>query len=88
MFVDVGHSQTSVSVVSFVQGRLTVLGSDSDPNLGGRDFDAALLRRFIDDISSKHNVVVSSNPKAMLRLAQVAERTKKMLVHILSSSTV
>ncbi len=37
LFVDVGHSDTACSVVSFVKGRLCVLGEAHDEDLGGRN---------------------------------------------------
>jgi heat shock protein 4 len=45
-FVDMGHSNLQVSVVSFVKGKLVVKGTACDRNLGGRDFDEVLARHF------------------------------------------
>merc|ERR1719261_1341133 len=41
-FVDCGAMDTSVSIVSFVKGKLTVLATACDRHLGGRDFDMIL----------------------------------------------
>lgn len=44
VFLDMGNSDTTVSIVSFVKGKLTVLSTASDRHLGGRDFDELLVR--------------------------------------------
>ena len=42
LFVDIGESAYSVSVVSFTKAKLTTLSTQWDRNLGGRDFDLAI----------------------------------------------
>ena len=54
LFVDVGHSDTGASVVSFVKGRLCVLGEAFDANLGGRNIDHALADHFAEQFAAKH----------------------------------
>jgi molecular chaperone DnaK (HSP70) len=44
MFIDMGHSGYTVSIVSFVQGKLQVESVAYDRFLGGRNFDMALAR--------------------------------------------
>lgn len=39
LFIDIGHSNTNVALVSFTEGKLQVLAHASDRHLGGRDFD-------------------------------------------------
>merc|ERR1712198_590820 len=38
VFVDMGHSALQVSVAAFNKGKIKILATASDPNLGGRDF--------------------------------------------------
>ena len=38
-FVDVGHSKTTITIASFKKGEAKILVTNSDRNLGGRDFD-------------------------------------------------
>jgi len=45
-FVDCGAMDTTVSIVSFVKGKLTVLATAYDRHLGGRDFDMILAEHF------------------------------------------
>ncbi|KAF9231839.1 Hsp70 protein-domain-containing protein [Melanogaster broomeanus] len=71
MFVDVGHSSMSVSVVAFTKGQLVVKGSAYDRHLGGRDIDYALLQHFAKEFKTKYKIDVMSNPEATFRLAKV-----------------
>lgn len=79
IFVDVGHSSLSVSVVAFSKGQLTVKSSAYDRNLGGRDIDFALVKHFSEEFKEKYKIDVLSNPKATFRLAAGCERLKKVL---------
>jgi hypothetical protein len=53
MFIDMGEASTNVAVVAFAQGKLNVLATASERNLGGRDFDLLLvggaLRQCMDE---------------------------------------
>ncbi|KAI6037550.1 heat shock protein 70 family [Pisolithus marmoratus] len=79
MFVDVGHSSMSVSVVAFAKGQLVVKGTGYDRHLGGRDIDYALLQHFAAQFKQKYKIDVLSSPKATFRLAVACERLKKVL---------
>lgn len=79
VFVDVGHSSLSVSVVAFSKGQLTVLSTAFDRNLGGRDIDYALVQHFSEEFKGKYKIDVLSNPKATFRLAAGCEKLKKVL---------
>ncbi|KAG6336640.1 hypothetical protein ID866_2447 [Astraeus odoratus] len=79
MFVDVGHSSMSVSIVAFSKGQLVVKGAAYDRHLGGRDIDYALLRHFAAEFKEKYKIDVLSSPKATFRLAVGCERLKKVL---------
>jgi heat shock protein 4 len=79
VFVDVGHSSYTVSVVAFNKGQLVVKATAYDPHLGGRDIDYALVRHFANEFQTKYKIDVLSNPKATFRLAAQCERLKKIL---------
>ncbi|CAK5274244.1 unnamed protein product [Mycena citricolor] len=79
IFVDVGHSSLSASVVGFSKGQLVVKSSAYDHNLGGRDIDFALVRHFSEEFKTKYKIDVLSNPKATFRLAAACEKLKKVL---------
>jgi len=78
-FVDCGALDTTVSVVSFVKGKLTVLSTACDRHLGGRDFDMILANHFAAEWKEKHKIDAKSSKKAMYRLCTAAEKTKKVL---------
>lgn len=79
VFVDVGHSNFTVTVVAYNKGQLVVKSTAYDPHLGGRDIDYALVRHFSTEFKEKYKIDVLSNPKATFRLAAQCERLKKIL---------
>lgn len=79
VFVDVGHTDTSVSVVAITETKVKVLSSAFDRHLGGRDFEEALFNHFADNILANKNLDIRSNPKAIKRLFDASERIKKTL---------
>ena len=79
MFVDVGHSATTVSVVAFVTGRLEVLATACDRNLGGRDVDWALMNHFADEFKAKYKQDPRENPKSLVKLLTSCEKAKSTL---------
>ena len=79
VFLDMGASDTTVSVVSFVKGKLTVLSTACDRRLGGRDFNELLVDHFRNEWLEKHKIDAYTNPKAMFRLRTAADKQKKVL---------
>ncbi|KAJ6466968.1 heat shock protein 70 family [Mycena sanguinolenta] len=79
VFVDVGHSSLSASVVAFSKGQLVVKSAAYDRNLGGRDIDYALVKHFSEEFKQKYKIDVMSNPKATFRLTAGCEKLKKVL---------
>lgn len=78
-FVDIGHSDYSVSIVSFNKGQLVVKGTAYDRHFGGRDLDFALVEHFADEFKAKYKIDVRSNKKALFRLSAAVEKLKKIL---------
>ncbi|KAI7868421.1 heat shock protein 70 family [Spinellus fusiger] len=79
VFVDVGHSSYSVSIVSFLKGQLSVRGCAYDQHFGGRAFDQVIVDKLAAEFKEKYKIDVFSNKKALLRLWVAAERCKKIL---------
>ncbi|KAH8119135.1 heat shock protein 70 [Phellopilus nigrolimitatus] len=79
VFVDVGHSNLSATVVAFAKGQLIVKSTAYERNLGGRDIDHALVRHFAEEFKGKYKIDVLSNQKATFRLAAGCEKLKKIL---------
>ncbi|KAK4439333.1 Heat shock protein 16 [Sesamum alatum] len=79
VFVDVGHSDTQVAVVSFEPGHMKVLSHAFDSDLGGRDFDEVLFRHFAAQFKQQYNIDVYSSARASIRLRASCEKLKKVL---------
>ncbi|OZJ04752.1 hypothetical protein BZG36_01799 [Bifiguratus adelaidae] len=79
VFCDIGHSNYSVAVVSFVKGQLTVRGTAYDRHFGGRNFDQVLVEKLAEQFKEKYKIDVFTNNKALFRLRAAAERLKKVL---------
>ncbi|XP_019865351.2 heat shock 70 kDa protein 4 isoform X2 [Aethina tumida] len=84
VFVDCGNSSLQVFAVAFHKGKLKMLSTASDPNLGGRDFDLLLANHFCKEFQTKYKVDASTNPRAFLRLLTEVEKLKK---HMSANST-
>ncbi|KEI36739.1 uncharacterized protein L969DRAFT_54524 [Mixia osmundae IAM 14324] len=78
-FIDIGHSDYSVSIVAFNKGQLVVKATAFDRNFGGRDLDFALVKHFAEEFKGKYKIDVFSNQKALFRLATSVEKLKKIL---------
>uniref|UniRef100_A0A8C9TX38 Heat shock protein family H (Hsp110) member 1 n=1 Tax=Scleropages formosus TaxID=113540 RepID=A0A8C9TX38_SCLFO len=79
IFVDMGHSAFQVSGCAFNKGKLKVLATAFDPDLGGKDFDQRLVEYFCTDFKSKYKLDVKSRVRALLRLQQECEKLKKLM---------
>ena len=79
LFFDMGHSQTTVTLASFIQGNLTVLGTASHRSVGGRDFDRIIASSIAQYAKEKYKLDIFGNVKATLRLTKQCEKIKKML---------
>ncbi|KAM6970101.1 heat shock 70 kDa protein 4a [Aplochiton taeniatus] len=79
VFVDLGHSGYQVSVCAFNKGKLKILATASDPELGGKDFDEMLVSHFCEDFGRRYKLEVRSRPRALVRLRQECEKLKKLM---------
>lgn len=79
VFVDVGYSDYTVSVVEFKKGELAVKSTAYDRHFGGRNFDKALVDHFAAEFKEKFKIDITTNAKATTRVAAAAEKVKKIL---------
>lgn len=83
MFIDMGASSYTVSIVSFVPGKLIVKAAHCDPDLGGRDFDEIIAtwiaEKFEEKFKGKLSGKPMEQPKTRLKLMTAAEQAKKTL---------
>ncbi|RDX91229.1 Heat shock 70 kDa protein 16, partial [Mucuna pruriens] len=78
-FIDIGHSDTQVSIASFEFGKMKILSHAFDRNLGGRDFDEVLFSYFAAKFKEEYGIEVYANAKACIRLRAACEKLKKVL---------
>lgn len=83
MFIDIGASSFSCSIVAFETGKLSVKSAQFDENLGGRDFDQKIAEHVAKMFEEKYKGKLSSKPmdkpKVVLKLLAAAEKAKKTL---------
>eukprot|EP01103_Thecamoeba_quadrilineata_P009051 TRINITY_DN1875_c0_g1_i1.p1 TRINITY_DN1875_c0_g1~~TRINITY_DN1875_c0_g1_i1.p1 ORF type:complete len:826 (+),score=224.88 TRINITY_DN1875_c0_g1_i1:37-2478(+) len=79
MFIDCGHSATSVSIVAFTKGKLKIVATTFDANLGGRDIDELLVNFYAEEFKKKYKIDILTNPRALLRTRVSIEKLKQIL---------
>lgn len=79
VFVDIGHSNYTVSIVEYRKGELTVKSTAWDRHFGGRYIDKALVEHFAKEFKEKYKINVLDNPKAKFRVQAGVEKLKKIL---------
>ena len=73
---DLGGGTFDVSIIEIRDRVFEVKATGGDIFLGGIDFDDAIIRHVLDDFRQKHGIDLSSDPVAMQRIKDLAERTK------------
>lgn len=83
MFIDIGATAYSVSVVAFETGKLMVKSEHHDEYLGGRDFDQKIAEwiaaKFEEKFKGKLSGKPMDKPKVVIKLLAAAEKAKKTL---------
>ncbi|HCF58452.1 MAG TPA: 2-alkenal reductase, partial [Myxococcales bacterium] len=71
-----GGGTFDVSIIEIRDRVFEVKATGGDVFLGGIDFDNAMIKHVLADFQSKHGVDLSTDPVAMQRIKDLAERTK------------
>lgn len=79
VFVDCGYTSLQVFACAFNKGKLKMLASTFDSQLGGREFDYILAEHFSKDFKSRYNIDPRTNARAFLRLLAEVEKIKKQM---------
>ncbi|KAJ6109487.1 hypothetical protein N7486_001722 [Penicillium sp. IBT 16267x] len=79
VFVDIGASDYTASIVEFRKGELNVKATACERHFGGRNFDIALTERFADEFKEKYKIDIRTHPKAWSRTVAAAEKMKKVM---------
>lgn len=73
---DFGGGTDDVSILEFGDGVFEVKATAGDSQLGGKDFDEAIMKWIINDLKSQSGVDVSSDKMAIQRIKDEAEKAK------------
>ena len=84
-FVDVGHSKTTVTIASFIQGKTKIICHKSDRNLGARDFDWAIIEKIGGEFASKVGADPRKNSRCIVRMFEAVEKGRKTLSSVTES---
>lgn len=79
MFVDMGYSKLTVSVMEFKSTQYTILAQGWEPNLGARNMDADIIEKLASDFQKKYDLNLRKSPKAMIRMFDTVQRVRKIL---------
>lgn len=79
VFVDLGHSKTTISIASFLKGKTRIVIHKSDRNLGARNMDALLVEKLGEEFTKKYGADPRKNIRARLRMLDVIEKQRKIL---------
>ncbi|XP_033195781.1 heat shock protein 70Cb isoform X1 [Bombus vancouverensis nearcticus] len=79
VFVDCGYASLQVSICAFHKGKLKMIASTFDSQLGGRNIDSILAEHFCKEFQSRYNIDPHNNPRAYIRLLAEVEKLKKQM---------
>ena len=77
---DLGGGTFDVSIIDISdidgENQIEVLSTNGDTQLGGEDFDSRLIDHIVDDFKKEQNFDLRSDPLALQRLKDAAEKAK------------
>ena len=82
--VDLGGGTFDISILEFGGGVFEVLSTNGDTHLGGDDFDHVIIDWLISEFKNDEGADLSTDPMAMQRLKEAAEKAK---IELSSSTT-
>jgi heat shock protein 4 len=79
VFVDFGHSKLTCTYAEFLKGKMKILFTSSNRNLGARQIDFQLFELLSAEFEKKHGCDPRENPRCRLRLLDSIEKMRKLL---------
>ena len=73
---DLGGGTFDISILEFGGGVFEVLSTNGDTHLGGDDFDHVIIEWLISEFKNDEGADLSTDPMAMQRLKEAAEKAK------------
>ncbi|MGD9761447.1 MAG: molecular chaperone DnaK [Candidatus Izemoplasmatales bacterium] len=83
---DLGGGTFDVSILELSDGTFEVISTSGDNHLGGDDFDAKIIDWLVEEFRKEQGVDISKDKMAFQRLRDAAEKAKKELSSITSST--
>ncbi len=80
-----GGGTHDATLMEFGGGVFQVLATSGDNETGGSDVDKAIMNLLIEDFKNETGVDLSSDPVAMVRLKEAAEKAKIELTNLLTT---
>lgn len=78
-FVDFGHSKLTITYAQFLQGKMKIIYTHSDRNLGARQIDYLLFDLFGGEFNKKYGCDPRPNARCRLRMLDSIEKMRKLL---------
>lgn len=73
---DLGGGTFDISILELGEGVYEVKSTNGDTHLGGDDFDQVIINYIADEFKKENNVDLRSDPQALQRLKEAAEKAK------------
>ncbi|KAH3672769.1 hypothetical protein WICMUC_004175 [Wickerhamomyces mucosus] len=86
LIFDLGGGTFDVSLLHLAGGVFTVKSTAGDTHLGGQDFDTNLLEHFQAEFKKKTGLDISGDSRALRRLRTAAERAKRTLSSVTTTT--
>jgi len=83
---DLGGGTFDVSILDLGDGTFQVVATSGDNNLGGDDFDQVVIDYLAAEFKKDHGIDLSKDKGAVQRLKDAAEKAKKELSGVLTST--
>ena len=78
-FRDLGHGKATATIASFTTKKVKIVSHTSDRNLGARNFDTLLMKKFSAEFEAKYGCNPMEAPRSRLRILDAIEKTRKQL---------
>lgn len=76
LIYDLGGGTFDVSILDIGDGVFEVLSTNGNTNLGGDDFDNAIINYLVDEFKKSNGIDLKADKMAMQRLKEAAEKAK------------
>lgn len=79
LIYDLGGGTFDVTLAKINSNEISIIGSDGDHELGGKDWDDCIARYLASEFAEKYGIDVSDDPEMVAKLLVIAENVKKQL---------